>query len=41
ANEPVRFESDLPEKIDIEETVRLFMEQLEDRNLMMPALIKI
>jgi len=38
-NSPVHFESDLPDRIDVEETARLFMEQLEDRNFILPVLV--
>ncbi len=37
--ESIRALSDLPERIDVEETIRLFLEQIEDRRMQMPVLI--
>lgn len=37
--EDVRTVQDLPEQIDVDETIRLFMEQLEERNFSMPVLV--
>lgn len=37
--ESVRTLPDLPERIDVDETIRLFMEQVEERNFGMPVLI--
>ena len=37
--ERIRTISDLPELIDVDETIRLFMEQIEERKLDMPTLV--
>ncbi len=37
--ESIRAIADLPDRIDVEETIRLFMEQIEDRRLDMPTLV--
>ncbi len=37
--EPARSEDELPERIDVEETIRLFLEQLEERRFDLPALV--
>lgn len=37
--ERIRTISDLPERIDVDETIRLFMEQIEERRLDMPTLV--
>lgn len=37
--ERIRTIPDLPERIDVEETVRLFVEQIEERRLEMPVLV--
>lgn len=41
AKEEIVLESDLPERIDVEETARLFIEQLQERSLGRPILIAI
>jgi hypothetical protein len=38
-SEMVRTLPDLPEQIDVEETIRLFLEQIQERRLGIPALI--
>lgn len=38
-NESVRLLDEMPTRIDVEETARLFIEQLEERNFVMPILI--
>jgi hypothetical protein len=40
-DESVHFLMDLPEQIDVEETARLFLEQLEERNFALPTLIEL
>lgn len=40
-DEMVRTRPDLPEQIDVEETIRLFLEQVEERRMSMPVLIAI
>ncbi|OGD83172.1 hypothetical protein A2572_02820 [Candidatus Collierbacteria bacterium RIFOXYD1_FULL_40_9] len=37
--ERIRAIDDLPERIDVEETIRLFLEQLEERRMTLPVLI--
>ncbi len=37
--ESIRSLSDLPERIDVEETIRLFVEQIEERRMNLPTLI--
>ena len=39
ATEEVRFGNELPKRIDVEETARLFIEQLEERNFSLPVLV--
>ena len=37
--EPIRTKRDLPDRIDIDETIRLLLEQIEERRMTMPVLI--
>lgn len=39
--ESIRTLPDLPERIDVEETIRLFLEQIEERRMQIPVLIPI
>ncbi len=38
-DESVRAVPDLPERIDVDETIRLFLEQIEERRIQIPVLI--
>lgn len=38
-HETIRTLPDLPERIDVDETIRLFLEQIEDRRMQVPVLI--
>ena len=39
--ERVRTYADLPDRIDVEETIRLFLEQIEERRMSLPVLVEV